>query len=505
MAQMGSLGGGLAEGFQSQERIDIAKREEAFNEGIKQQESDRQGQELGIKQDEETRGKAKDALAYAQSQKDELSRQIYQTMQSGDQTQLPAFRQRLGELNNISQEAARHLVGQQLHDYTSSIQTTLGDLESGKRKFSELSPEEATGVFSHLGQGPASNFVDTPDQQGLVGKQKDAWQEAIKKMPQDGGVALAASANDRLKGEFDGLVGQPTGDGGKVTGVTILPPVPHPKNPAMLVPTLHLKTINPDGSPGEKIIPLTVDHGQILASHDPNSQALVQQFHIDQIFNHLSTIDALHSVVNADPAVRDKLMQGFLEGHEDKAAEYTDMIHILGHNPGDYLPKQQIVQLPDGSVKLLAPNEEYKEAHDYGALRDAQAQTADARVQAAQASADRAAAAAGNQGKFIPYGMGKDKDGNDVPLVMDAHTGEVSPRPIGGLAGPIAASPDKAKPPPKADKPTTKDELGPDGKKTGRTLQWDPDKKKWDPIEIGKPDASSNAAVNDARSIYIKK
>ena len=494
MSALGGLAAGFAQGFQQEQRIGLEQRRLKFEQKLQEQQQDLQQQEFGLRQDEASRQKAKDALGYVQTKKDQLSRQLFQTLQTQDVSQLPALRQRMGDLQEIEREAARHLVGQDLQDHVNDVQTDIGDLESGKTKWSQLTPERATNVFAHLGQGNPSDFIDTPNRPSPIGKKLQAWDAGVQNLPKDRGASLIQAGNDLFKSQFDGLIGQPASDGSTITEVNLAPPVPHPGDPANLVPTLHIKT-QMGGKTGEQVIPLMVDHGQLLAAPDQKSQSAVRTLHLDDIFNHVGALQALHSAVNSDPAIQDKLMQGFIDGHEDKAAAFTDMMHMLGHNPNDYVPKQQLVQLPDGSFKLLAPNIDYKESHDYSMLAEARLLAANAsglRAETAKDKEARGPAAKGN----TPVGTTV-IGGKTYGIVFNKDTGEFDTKEIQGVQGPIE------KP---GQKPNLVDEVDPKtGKKTGRKLQVQVDASgnvTTTPVKDKGDKPSGNAAVNASRTEF---
>jgi hypothetical protein len=493
---MPAMSEGLASGLATGLSLGMQQRREQFEESMQQQQSQRAQEELGIRQDEATRAKAKDALTYVTEQKDALARQM---AFANDPTQLNTFRARYSDLNKIEREATSHLVGQQVYDYTKNVQSNLGALETGQKKWSEFTPEEATQVFSHLGQGPASDFIDTPERPSPVGDALKQWDQGVATMRKDNGSALINAGNRLFKPAFDGLLGQHTDDGGTIVDVNMGPPTPHPQNPAAVIPVMHLKTVGPDGKPGEKVIPLSVSPDGQLSSM-PGANSSVQHLHLEDMFNHVNGLKVLYNAANSSPAIRDKLMQGYLEGHEDKAAEYNDLLHLLGHNQNEYRPKQQLVKDSDGQWHLLDPNVEFKESHDYQDMASARLLSAQAAMIRDQGYRDRAEAGPRPRG-FSVIGQTTTQDGKPAVVVFNQDTGEQEIQEVKGAGG--AMTNPKANP--KTDKPIIRDQVDPKtGKKTGKRVQiiTNPDgSTKEVPVQEGGT-ASGNSAVDAARTKF---
>jgi hypothetical protein len=140
--------------------------------------------------------------------------------------------------------------------------------------------------------------------------------------------------------ELDGLLGQHAYDGSTVSAAEFAAPVPHPDSPAHLMLTARLTTQSPDGRTGTLYVPVTEDHGHLLAHPDQVPDAQVRTFSLSDLMHRHGELDTIHKALNGNPAVRDKLIDGYLQGHDESSARMLDWLRVLGHDPAQWLPQR---------------------------------------------------------------------------------------------------------------------------------------------------------------------
>lgn len=348
------LAGGLAEGLQGGLALGSQLKQQQFEQGLQSRYAEMAQQEQGIRVDEETRAKARDALGAIQQQKEELSSQMGPATARGDTSNMRSFDQQRTQLHDAEQHAFRILGGPELHEAVTSAQDNADALHFGRKTVADLSPKEFDDVVTLSTQRPAADFIDTPNHPSPVGQQLKAFHQGVANLPKDNGASLLKATNDLYSHELGELINRQADDGSIITGAEFAPPMPHPDSPGHMLVGIHLTTRKSDGNggyvQGDQVIPFMDDHGQILAHPDDKQNAPVKNFHLNDLFNHVGALETTYKALNADPDARGHLLQSVIDGNYDAQARMLDWLHVLGHNPSDYLPTKKVELGRDGTV-----------------------------------------------------------------------------------------------------------------------------------------------------------
>jgi hypothetical protein len=350
--------GGLAEGLQSGLRLGLEESEQKFEQSMAKRRQALAEQEQGVRANEESRAKARDALGAIRHQKDDLARRLSASYGMRDTTGTAGYYKQMSDLDDAEQQAYKQLGGAELHGFVTGAQKIADDLHYGRRTVTDLSPEELNQFVVYSTGHPIADLLDTADGKSKVGQRLQDFQDGVGLLRQDGGQKLLGAVNGLYKHELDGLLGQHAYDGSVVTDAEFAAPVPHPDSPQMIL-TAKLTTRDPaTGRAGTVYVPVTEDHGHMLAHPDQRADANVKAIGVNDLYNHVGALQAMYQAVNSDPETRQKLVLGYVQGHDDDSARMLDWIHVLGHDPAEYQPSYQVSVNPQGNIKTSLPSGE---------------------------------------------------------------------------------------------------------------------------------------------------
>lgn len=301
----------------------------------------RRGREEPPPVERRQRRQARNALAELERRKQEMAQRLWRAGRGGDSGQAGALRQQLQALQERSQDLLRHLGGADLMHYADEARSLNDDLVHGNRSFSDFTPKQANKVVSfHCGH-PAADLLDSRARPSKVGLGLEQFRSGLAGLRADGGRRLLEAVNTLWGHELDGLVGQHAWDGSTVTAAEFAAPVPHPDDPRHMLLAARLSTRAPDGRVGTAIVPIMEDHGHLLTHPQEAVDAAVKTLSLAELMHRFGELDTVHRVANADPQLRDKLMESILKGHDDKSARMLDWMRVLGADPRQWQPQQR--------------------------------------------------------------------------------------------------------------------------------------------------------------------
>jgi hypothetical protein len=322
------------------EHLDEPSAESRFSAAMR--ERSMQAPQPQAELDPPQRRQAQEALARLERRKAELAPRLWAASRGGDRRGAAGLHQRLRQLHERGQDLLRHLGGGALERFAGEARGLNRELMHGRRAFADLTPPQANRVVAfHTGR-PVAELLDTRDGPGPVGRQLQAFREGLAALRQDGGSRLLRAVNGLWGHELDGLLGQHAYDGSTVTAAAFAAPVPHPHSAAHLMLTARLTTRSPDGRSGTLYVPLTEDHGQLLAHPDEVPHARVKSFSLAGLMHRFGELDTIHQALNNHPAVWQKLIEGYLQGHDQASARMLDWLRVLGHDAGEWAPRHAL-------------------------------------------------------------------------------------------------------------------------------------------------------------------
>lgn len=315
---------------------------------------------------EEGRARARETLQWVKAQQDGLAGQLRTALNSGDRDSLATLYQRKRELEDTEQEAYRHLGGAELRGFVNEAQQTADDLHHGRRTVAELSPRELNHFVAYATGHPVADVLDTADGPSKLGRKLQDLHEGIANLRGDGGAQFLGAVNG-VSHDLDGLIGQHAYDGSTVTGAEFAPPVPHPDDPGQMLVTAKLTTRDPvDGRVGTVHVPVTEERGRMLAHPEERADATVKTIGIGKLLHHYGALESMYRAVNADPEIRGKLIDSFLQGDDDRARRMLDWLHVLGHEPEGWLPgrRPEMRSLPYRGLRGLDERDDLRAPHE---------------------------------------------------------------------------------------------------------------------------------------------
>jgi hypothetical protein len=285
---------------------------------------------------------ARQALDLVEQRKAMLAHQLWAASRGGDKAGAATLHRSMRDLHERSQDLLRHLGGAQLERFAGKARSLNDDMMHGRRSFADLTPQQANQVVAFHTGHPVAELLDTQDGPSGVGRALEDFRRGLASLRQDGGATLLRAVNSLWGHELDGLLGQHAYDGSTVTAAEFAAPVPHPHSPAHLMLTARLTTRSPDGRTGTLYVPVTEDHGHLLAHPDEVPQARVKHFSFADLMHRFGELDTIHKALNGHPAVRAKLIDGYLQGHDEHSARMLDWLRVLGHDSAEWRPKQAV-------------------------------------------------------------------------------------------------------------------------------------------------------------------
>lgn len=361
---MAGLLSGLAQGIEAGQAQQLRQNEqqlEARRLGLQEQEA---SQAQAARLSAADRQRAQDALGALEAQRGALAQQasLEAPEAFADTGVRKHYADQFSAISKRQQEILSHLGGADAVQFARGAEQHGEDLATGKKSIADLSPEELTHfTVYHTGFGP-SDLIDTRGEtptKSYVGAAFDQLHQGLKSMGQDNGAQVLSAVNKLAGNDLAHLVGQTAADGSTISGAEFAPPVPHPGSPDHVLLTAKLTLKRPDGATTEQYVPILDDHGQIAAHPDDSSQATVKNFKLDDLFNHLGALETFYHAANSDPETRDKLLQGYTDGHEDYAQEQLRTIRRFGGDPTKLLPRGKLVLDLEGKpLYEAAPGQE---------------------------------------------------------------------------------------------------------------------------------------------------
>ncbi len=363
-ANVGGLAAGLAEGYAEGARLAGQRKEAEFSRRMRERQQALAEREAGARRlNEEEQREAHRVLSLLGQHQQELARRIQLAGRVGDTAQAAALYRQLQPLHERSQELLRHLGGAELKQYADQARRLNDDLVDRRKHFDDLSPEQANQlVVFHTGH-PVADLLDSQAGPSKVGRGLAQFRAGLDHLRSDGGQQLLEGVNTLWGHELEGLVGQHAWDGSTVTGAEFAAPVPHPGSPRHVLMTARLTTRRGDGAVGTAYVPVTAGHGQLLAHPEQSADAAVKALGVDDLLHRYHELDTLHRALNTDPAIRDKLIDSYLQGHDDTGRRMLDWMHVLGRDPREWTPKLAPAEL-DLDAAIAPPSG----ARDYGHL-----------------------------------------------------------------------------------------------------------------------------------------
>jgi hypothetical protein len=364
------LAAGLAEGYIQGSQIAEQRKEAEFSRRLRERQQALAEREAEARRlNEEEQRKARASAKLLEQHKQELGRRIQLAHSVGDTVQAAALYRQLQPLHERGQELLRHLGGGELKQYADGAQRLNDDLIRGRKHFDDLSPEQASQlVVFHTGH-PVADLLDSEAGPSKVGQGLAQFRAGLGSLRSDGGRQLLDGVNTLWGHELDGLVGQHAWDGSIVTGAEFAAPVPHPDSPRHMLLTAKLTTRRGDGGVGTAYVPVTAERGQLLAHPEQSADAAVKTLGLDDLLHRYGELDTLHQVLNHDPAIRSKMIDSYLEGHDDTARRMLDWMHVLGRDPHEWTPRLKPAQLDfDGLAEPPSGAQDY--SHLWGGQSD---------------------------------------------------------------------------------------------------------------------------------------
>jgi hypothetical protein len=401
---MSGFAAGLAQGAEAGISLGLRQNAQQLETRRLDMQQKQDDQEQAMRLNAADRQKAQDALGALDAQDAEIAKSASNEPYGAFSD--PTVRQRYAEDLQKTQAARQtihaHLGGAEALSFARGAEKTAADLASGNKDYNHLTPEEASHFVTYHTGRPASDFIDTPGTKAPVGLAFDELHQGFQQLPKDNGAMLLGAVNKLAGHELQHLVGQTSYDGSsKIINAEFAPPVPHPDSPEHAMLTAKLTLQRPDGSTTEQHVPIMDDHGHIVAHPEDSADATVKNFKMDDLFHHLGALETFYKGVNADPEMKNKLLQGYMDGHEDYAQEQMRVIRQAGGDPAKLMPKGKLIFGPDGSVVgEAAPGQETAFLPQGLAVQNARGNTAleVAQLRAAEAerlAAERAGAGAG--------------------------------------------------------------------------------------------------------------